>query len=140
MASTSQKALQAYRQALRATGICFKARNQLKNKMRLEIDPENSDKSIDERINLLIQVSKFLKSNIVQGEKNGKTTEGKDKYLLNIHKDTELGDNDKIGGKNRRKPTLGDPNSSSQSTSTGGGCCGGTGTIELNQKAPSSAA
>ncbi|OWB69772.1 hypothetical protein B5S30_g5203 [[Candida] boidinii] len=119
MASTSQKALQAYRQALRATGVCFK-------------DPENADKSVDERINLLIQVSKFLKSNIVQGEKHGKTPEGKDKYLLNIHKDTELGDNDKIGGKNRRKPTLGNPNPSSGSGS--GGCCGGSGTIELNQK------
>ncbi|GME75969.1 unnamed protein product [[Candida] boidinii] len=100
--------------------------------MRLEIDPENADKSVDERINLLIQVSKFLKSNIVQGEKHGKTPEGKDKYLLNIHKDTELGDNDKIGGKNRRKPTLGNPNPSSGSGS--GGCCGGSGTIELNQK------
>lgn len=66
-------------------------------------------KSVEERIQHLEDVSKFLLSNIVQGKK---TESGK--YHLNIHKYTELGDNETI--KSPRKPTM---------VAGNGGCCGG---------------
>ncbi|ONH69680.1 Mitochondrial zinc maintenance protein 1, mitochondrial [Cyberlindnera fabianii] len=106
--ATRQKALLAYRNALRATQIAF----QVLAAARAEIkkgyyQPET--KSVEERIQHLEDVSKFLLSNIVQGKK---TESGK--YHLNIHKYTELGDNETI--KSPRKPTM---------VAGNGGCCGG---------------
>lgn len=74
-----------------------------------------------QRIELLEQVGEFLKRNIVQGIK--KSPE-ESRYLLNIHKETELGDNDDL---KKKKSTL------SAGNTTGGGCCG-NGQIELEQR------
>lgn len=74
-----------------------------------------------QRIELLEQVGEFLKRNIVQGIK--KSPE-ESRYLLNIHKETELGDNDDL---KKKKSTL------SAGNTAGGGCCG-NGQIELEQR------
>lgn len=128
-----QLALSAYRNSLRATRIAFtedlvalnSARNQIKGEMKLATSPSNPLLKVDERVDLLNQISEFLRHNIVQGKKNGQE-QGKDKYLLNIHKDTELGDNDDI----KTKSTL----NADGSPMAGASCCGG-GKIELKQKA-----
>lgn len=82
------------------------ARAQMREGM---IQPPNPKASIDEQISHLEDVAKFLRQNLVQGKKVG---EG-ERYHLNIHEDTELGDNETI---KTTKKTL---------ASQGGGCCGG---------------
>lgn len=72
------------------------------------INPPNPALSADEQIKLLEDIAVFLRQNVVQGQK----TED-DKYHLNIHRDTELGDNETI---KVAKKTL---------AAQGGGCCGG---------------
>lgn len=90
--------LSAYRNALRATKVAFRqdlpifqaARVQLKQGIRdnsnLQAQPE-----IEEAVQKLNEVAKFLIQNIVQGEKQ---QDGK--YFLNFHEKTELGDNETI--------------------------------------------
>lgn len=125
--SNSQRALSAYRSALRATKVAFNndiqtltaARIRMKEEMKSEKSLSNPEFNNIQRVELLEQISEFLKRNIVQGVKNDES-----KYTLNIHKDTELGDNDDIKVK---KSTL------KAGGMTGGGCCGG-GKIELNEK------
>ncbi|ANZ75705.1 BA75_02983T0 [Komagataella pastoris] len=117
--SQASRALKAYRNALRATSVAFKndlptlnaARNEIRTHMKSLEDPKGTNRSIDERLKLLEEVTVFLRRNIVQGRKVDE-----DKYRLNIHKDTELGDNDDIKKKK-------------DSPSSGGftGCCGGSG-------------
>lgn len=128
--ATSQRALNAYRAALRSTRIAFgndittlnAARNQIKQEMKSEVSATNPKLDIPARIELLEQVSVFLKRNVVQGVKRKDVEETK--YTLNIHQDTELGDNEDIKVK---KSTL------TAGAASGGGCCG-NGQIELQQK------
>lgn len=128
--ATSQRALNAYRTALRSTRIAFgndittlnAARNQIKQEMKSEVSATNPKLDIPARIELLEQVSVFLKRNVVQGVKRKDVEETK--YTLNIHQDTELGDNEDIKVK---KSTL------TAGAASGGGCCG-NGQIELQQK------
>lgn len=130
MAST--RALNAYRSALRATKIAFTndttrllaARSKIKHEMKLENSSTHPKYTPAERIKLLENVSNFLIHNIVQGVK--KTEDKNSRYTLNIHKDTELGDNEEIK-KNKSRF------SSGSSAVTGGGCCGG-GNIKLEEK------
>ncbi|ODQ57122.1 hypothetical protein WICANDRAFT_81345 [Wickerhamomyces anomalus NRRL Y-366-8] len=106
------RALAAYKQSFRATKIAFgddtrmllAARAQIKQGMR-NPDPK---KTADENIKHLEDVSKFLVSNIVQAKKNEAG-----KFRMNIHEQTELGDNESI---KTAKKTLAAQN---------GGCCGG---------------
>lgn len=117
--SSRAKALVAYRGALRAIGTAFQgdlrtitaARQKLRNEMKAEKSSEHPEFTAEQRIELLNQVSTFLKRNIVQGVKNG----GQEKYELRIHKETELGDNDEL---RKKKSTL------SAGASAAGGCCG----------------
>ena len=133
--STQTRALNAYRSALRATKIAFDndvtrlsaARFQIKNEMKLPKSTTNPKFTEIQRIELLENVSSFLKHNIVQGVKKSTEEKSKSRYALNIHKDTELGDNEEI---KKNKSRFG---SGSNNTVTGGGCCGG-GQIELEQK------
>ncbi|SMN19535.1 similar to Saccharomyces cerevisiae YDR493W MZM1 Mitochondrial matrix protein with a role in maintaining the labile mitochondrial zinc pool [Maudiozyma saulgeensis] len=122
----TRQALTAYRHGLRAARVAFNedtrlleaARQKMKQGMKT---PENPDTPIEKQIKLMEDVAQFLRKNIVQGKKieNGLNNE-KPTYHLNLHKDTELGDNDDIKNISRRN-TL-----TSNSTSTGG-CCGGSG-------------
>ncbi|GMM29592.1 Mzm1 protein [Martiniozyma asiatica (nom. inval.)] len=126
------RVLAGYRSILRATRTAFNAdiatliaaRDQIKREMKSSVSKSQPMLNIEERTELLFQISSFLKQNIVQGVKNGKD-EGKDKYLLNIHKDTELGDNDDIKKKNEL--------AIDGSSMNVGGCCGG-GQVKLEPK------
>ncbi|BAO42579.1 protein FMP36 [Kluyveromyces marxianus] len=107
------RALAAYRNGLRAARVAFGGDTRMlvaaRQKMREGmINPPNPELSPDEQIKHMNDVAQFLRQNIVQGKK----AEG-DKYHLNIHKDTELGDNETI---KTAKKTL---------VAQGGGCCGG---------------
>lgn len=129
MSSTTQRALNAYRAALRSTKIAFTSdvktltasRTRLREEMRAEKSITDPKLDTVQRIELLEQVGEFLKRNIVQGIK--KSPE-ESRYLLNIHKETELGDNDDL---KKKKSTL------SAGNTAGGGCCG-NGQIELEQR------
>lgn len=128
--STQQKALNVYRGALRATRIAFDndlktlaaARAQIRQEMRATESKTHPKLNVTQRIDLLQQVSEFLKHNIVQGVKNQADAESR--YTLNIHKETELGDNDDIS---KKKSTL------AAGEAVGGGCCGG-GNVELKER------
>ena len=102
--TTSQKALRAYRHCLRATKIAFDgdtrmllaSRSQLRQGM---IDPPENQRDLSAagRVQLLEDIALFLRRNVVQGRKVGvDPVTSKPQYHLNIHKDTELGDNDSI--------------------------------------------
>lgn len=129
--STHLRALNAYRSALRATRIAFNndtsrllaARTKIKSEMKLEKSTTHPKFTLIQRIELLENVCQFLRHNIVQGVKNDNS---ENRYTLNIHKDTELGDNEEIK-KNKSRF------SSGSSAVTGGGCCGG-GNIKLEEK------
>ncbi|SCU80619.1 LADA_0B08636g1_1 [Lachancea dasiensis] len=111
--SSQSLALAAYRNGLRATKIAFgqdtrillAARSQMRNGM---VNPPNPELPAQDQIQHLNDVAQFLRRNIVQGKKGDDN-----KYALNIHADTELGDNDSI---KKTKKTL---------VSQGGGCCSG---------------
>lgn len=70
-------------------------------------NPDES-KSVEERLDHIEGVARFLRSNIVQGKKNESG-----KFRLNIHEHTELGDNESV---KLAKKTLAAQNQ---------GCCGG---------------
>ncbi|EDO17958.1 hypothetical protein Kpol_1054p3 [Vanderwaltozyma polyspora DSM 70294] len=121
--STSQRALGAYRHGLRAARIAFQGDTTMLNaarlKMRQGMEKPNPELSKDQQISLMEDVALFLRRNLVQGKKikeSTTTSDGKDVYRLNIHKDTELGDNDTV---KNAKTTL--------KANGGVGCCGGSG-------------
>lgn len=112
--SLRQNALNAYRNGLRATRIAFNGDTRMllasRAKMREGMEnPPNPELSKEQQIKHLEDVATFLKRNLVQGRKEG----SEEKYHLNIHKETELGDNESI---KKAKSTL---------ASEVGGCCGG---------------
>ena len=90
--------LSAYRNALRATKVVFRhdlpiltaARTQIKENIRNNSNLKDTTEIV-EAVKKLNDVSKFLISNIVQGEK-----QDDGKYFLNFHEKTELGDNESI--------------------------------------------
>ncbi|ETI29337.1 hypothetical protein G647_01790, partial [Cladophialophora carrionii CBS 160.54] len=93
-------ALSAYRHLLRATRIAFhedyyllhaartQARTGFDNLRSLDADSEEAIKGIQHAEG----VASVLRHNIVQG----KRVEGSDVIKLNIHRDTERGDNDTV--------------------------------------------
>ena len=88
------------------------ARVQMRNGM---IDPPNPELSKEDQIKHLEDIALFLRRNVVQGVK---TPQDEARYHLNIHKDTELGDNEDTKIPKRNTLTGG-------KTSPVGGCCGG---------------
>lgn len=92
------RAINAYRNALRATRVAFKndlpvltaARTQIKQGFIDNKDLAQQEQQ-QEAIDKMNEVSQFLIKNIVQGEKQ----EG-EKYFLKFHDRTELGDNETI--------------------------------------------
>lgn len=124
--STARRALIAYRHGLRAARIAFDqdtrmllaARQQMRDGM---IHPPNPEVPVTEQIKLMEDVALFLRKNVVQGKRVESRDPAEDPtYHLNIHKDTELGDNDDVKQPSRR-------NTLTSGTVTGGGCCGGSG-------------
>lgn len=112
--SSNLRALNAYRHGLRATKVAFNGDTRMllaaRQKMREGmINPPKPELPVDEQIQHLEEVARFLRQNLVQGKKSGSG----ERYALNIHKDTELGDNESI---KETKKTL---------AAQGGGCCGG---------------
>lgn len=95
-------ALQAYRQAFRATKVAFKNDAKVLNAARAEIRRRTEEnkhlvkEEADNAIKELSEVSKFLIQNIVQAEKTKD-----DRYFLHFHDKTELGDNETIKQNNR---------------------------------------
>ncbi|AQZ09367.1 MZM1 (YDR493W) [Zygosaccharomyces parabailii] len=109
-----QNALDAYRHGLRATRVAFNGDTRVllaaRAKMREGmLNPPNPELTPEQQVQHLEDVALFLRRNLVQGTKEG----DEEKYHLNIHKETELGDNETI---KETKKTL---------ASRGGGCCGG---------------
>ncbi|KAH8883224.1 mitochondrial zinc maintenance protein 1, mitochondrial [Thozetella sp. PMI_491] len=96
-------ALAAYRNLWRATKVAFEgdarvldaARQQIRDKFRESRVLAASDPAVQPAIQHAVEVATFLRSNLVQGKKEGDT------YRLRIHEDTERGDNDtiKVGDK-----------------------------------------
>ncbi|KAK4103362.1 hypothetical protein N658DRAFT_468085 [Parathielavia hyrcaniae] len=96
--------LQAYRHLLRAARIAFEgdtrmlgaARQQIRQGFRDKASLPPSDPSIPPAIQQAQEIATFLKTNLVQGRREGST------YKLRIHEHTERGDNDtvKLGNKN----------------------------------------
>lgn len=112
--SSSLRALNAYRHGLRASKVAFNGDSRMllaaRQKMRDGmVNPPNPELPVDKQIQHLEEVANFLRQNLVQGKKTG----SEQRYALNIHRDTELGDNETI---NETKKTL---------AAQGGGCCGG---------------
>lgn len=97
---------QAYKNALRATHVAFKGDTRVLDASRARIKQEIfnhkdlSGEKLEEEINKLEEVSKFLIGNIVQGQR-----QDDGKYFLNFHQNTELGDNETI--KQGKKADLG---------------------------------
>ena len=96
-AQQARRALTAFRHGLRAARIAFggdtrmllAARRQMREGMRNPPDPSIP---FDDRVQLMEDVAVFLRRNIVQGVRvDGEG--GRPVYHLNIHKETELGDN-----------------------------------------------
>ncbi|KAL2258667.1 hypothetical protein VTK26DRAFT_7956 [Humicola hyalothermophila] len=97
-------AVQAYRNLMRAARIAFEgdprvlegARQSIRQGFRANASLPASDPSIGPAIKHAEEVASFLKSNLVQGRREGDT------YKLRIHEYTERGDNDsiKLGNKN----------------------------------------
>ncbi|KAL2016970.1 hypothetical protein VTK56DRAFT_2804 [Thermocarpiscus australiensis] len=91
-------AVQAYRNLLRAARIAFEgdtrvldaARQQIRQAFRDTATLPASDPSIQSAIRHAEEVATFLKTNLVQGRREGDT------YKLRIHEHTERGDNDSI--------------------------------------------
>ncbi|CAI4038343.1 hypothetical protein SMKI_04G6870 [Saccharomyces mikatae IFO 1815] len=99
--STRLKALNAYRHGLRATRVAFQndtevliaARAKMRSGM---LCPPNPKLNTEEQIQHLEDVAVFLRRNLVQGKKVDGTNTKEPRYHLNIHKDTELGDNETV--------------------------------------------
>ncbi|KAK3899121.1 hypothetical protein C8A05DRAFT_18402 [Staphylotrichum tortipilum] len=99
-------AIQTYRHLLRAARIAFEgdtrvldsARQQIRQGFRDKASLPASDPSIPPALQHAEEVANFLKTNLVQGKKEGGT------YKLRIHEHTERGDNEsiKLGNKNAK--------------------------------------
>lgn len=129
------QALNAYRHGLRAARIAFSqdtrlllaARQKMREGMR---NPENPDLPMEKQIKLMEDVALFLRRNLVQGELVDKAAEGKKPtYHLNLHKDSELGDNEEIKKGVKRNTLV----SGTGGGASSGGCCG-SGAVPLKEK------
>jgi len=91
-------AVQAYRHLMRAARIAFEgdvrtldaARQSIRQGFRDKASLPASHPSIQPAIQHAEEVAAFLKTNLVQGKREGST------YKLRIHEHTERGDNDSI--------------------------------------------
>ncbi|KAH8837909.1 Mitochondrial zinc maintenance protein 1, mitochondrial [Pyricularia oryzae] len=96
-------ALAAYRHLLRAAGVAFRGDERVLTAARQQIAGQfrqNASLPSDERekaVKKAEEVASFLKQNVVQGRR---TDDGS--YKLQIHEETERGDNDtiRLGNKN----------------------------------------
>ncbi|EGS23923.1 uncharacterized protein CTHT_0006320 [Thermochaetoides thermophila DSM 1495] len=103
-------AIHAYRHLLRAARIAFDgdtrvleaARQQIRQGFREKASLPADDPSIGPAIQHAEEVAQFLKTNLVQGRKEG------DVYKLRIHEHTERGDNDSVKKPKNNSKT--DPN------------------------------
>ncbi|KAL8407363.1 hypothetical protein RB594_006265 [Gaeumannomyces avenae] len=94
---SNSNALAAYRHLLRAAGVAFKgdarvltaARQQIATQFRqnTSLPPANRESAVQ----MAEEVAQFLRANIVQGQ-----LQNDGLYKLNIHNETERGDNDTI--------------------------------------------
>ncbi|PRT54616.1 Mitochondrial zinc maintenance protein 1, mitochondrial [Wickerhamiella sorbophila] len=111
------KSIQAYRGLIRAANLAFRndavalkaACDRIKSEYKV---PSENEADLKRRIQLAKDVAHILRSNVVQGVK---ASEEDEKYKLNIHNETELGDND---DRFQKTPL---------SQGGSGGCCGGSG-------------
>ncbi|CAI4059483.1 Mzm1p SKDI_04G6940 [Saccharomyces kudriavzevii IFO 1802] len=99
--STRSKALNAYRHGLRATRIAFQNDTEILSAARAKMrsgmaSPPNPKLTAEEQIQHLEDVAVFLRRNLVQGKKVEGANMKQPRYHLNIHGDTELGDNEAI--------------------------------------------
>lgn len=111
LSTMSKQVLSSYLRAFRATRVAFDGDIPVLTAARAKIrdgfrNPDTS-KSLEARLKEMNEISQFLVRNVVQGKKK------QDKYLLNIHRGTELGDNESV--KKIQKTLM----------AQGGGCCGG---------------
>lgn len=83
--------------------------NASRQKIREQFRNPDLSKELEARLKEMDEISTFLMRNIVQAKKAEEN-----KYLLNIHKHTELGDNESV---KKTKQLL---------VERGGGCCGGS--------------
>ena len=79
------------------------ARRQMREGMRNPPDPSIP---FDDRVQLMEDVAVFLRRNIVQGVRVDGVSDGRPVYHLNIHKDTELGDNITASANGKGRNTL----------------------------------
>lgn len=108
--STRSKALNAYRHGLRAARIAFQndtevllaARAKMRSGM---LSPPNPKLTTEEQVQHLEDVAVFLRRNLVQGKKVDCANKKEPRYHLNIHKDTELGDNETVADPTARVKT-----------------------------------
>ncbi|KLU90432.1 hypothetical protein MAPG_10286 [Magnaporthiopsis poae ATCC 64411] len=98
---SKSSALAAYRHLLRAFAVAFKDDTRVLTAARQQISSQFRDKSLrpcdlEPAIREAEEVAQFLRSNVVQGKMQDDGS-----YKLNIHDETERGDNDTIrmGGK-----------------------------------------
>ena len=104
---TRAAALSAYKSALRATKTAFGGDLEVLHAARTQIragfgEPVESEAQAVERIEHLNGVASILNQNIVQGRKK----ENDERYMLNIHSKTELGDNETIKTKKSEMGSL----------------------------------
>ncbi|KPI44168.1 Mitochondrial zinc maintenance protein 1, mitochondrial [Cyphellophora attinorum] len=98
-------ALPAYRALLRATRIAFandtallhSSRAQIREGFRSKRSLEPGSAEVEGAVKHAEGVAEVLRTNVVQGKRiGGVEGEGEGVYKLNIHKDTERGDNDTV--------------------------------------------
>ncbi|EMG45326.1 tRNA 2'-phosphotransferase, putative [Candida maltosa Xu316] len=104
----SSSTLSAYRGVLRAIRFTFRGdtpilQNAVQELKRQTLENSNlkTQEEIDQGIEKLNGVSRFIISNLVQGEK-----QDDGKYFLNFHDKTELGDNETIKQEWKSYPTI----------------------------------
>ncbi|KAG0235342.1 hypothetical protein BGW41_000836 [Actinomortierella wolfii] len=98
--ATRQRALNAYRDLLRAQRVAFQgdiatlsaARDKTYQEFNMRRN-ETNEKIIDEQLELAKQVASLLRHNLVQGVQK---QDQKDLYELKIRPETELGDNETL--------------------------------------------
>lgn len=103
IAMSRSNALAAYRHLLRAVAVAFKddarvltgARKQISSRFRDKTPLRPADR--ESAIQMAEEVAQFLRSNVVQGK-----LQDDGSYKLNIHDETERGDNDTIKMGNKK--------------------------------------
>lgn len=111
-------ALVAYRSVLRAARVTFHGDLRMYTAAKVEVRNRfDSSRNLDpghpetqDRLKEALEVARILRQNVIQGE----AKDGAQHYQLNIHSETERGDNETL----KQKTTM---------PMGVGGCCGGGG-------------